>query len=172
MHNDLKPEKVRTVARVAKFFVDKKSEQTDRIIEQQMVREGIRKIHDAAKSFRGIGKYCGHAHWSVKALELLESNRGRVKGITDDLAHEHVIPVSVLVGDMLFKNPPGTELEKYESQICEFSIVAIITDEEHKKLNKMPEGWQVGSDPWARYIQAGLRTEIRSGPSIVFTDCK
>lgn len=85
--------------------------QQSRLIAQQMVSEGIRKIHDAAVSFRGKGKYLGHAHWSRKALTLLEGNGGTERGIKDLLSHEHVIPVSFLIKQILFKNPPGTELE-------------------------------------------------------------
>lgn len=166
-HTALKPEKVLTVALIAKFLVDSNFENVDRTLAQQMVVEGVRKIHDAAVSFRGRGKYLGHAHWSRQALKLLADNGGTEKGITDLLSHEHVIPVSYIVNDILFKNPPGTKIEEYQCQIDEYSIVAIVTRAEHKKLTDaklghvMPHGWkEIGL--WARYIQAELREDILS----------
>ena len=164
----LKPEKTLTVSRAAKFFVDSGFEDTDRMLAEQMIREGIRKTHDAAESFRGKGKYLGHAHWSRQALMLLADNGGTEKGITDSLSHEHVIPVSYIVKDILFKNPPGTKIEIYRGQIDEFSVVAIVTRAEHEKLTNaklgstMPCGWEeIGL--WARYIQAELMDDILSG---------
>lgn len=166
-HTALKREKVLTVARIAKFLVDTEFEESDRLIARQMVREGIRKVHDTAESFRGKGKYLGHAHWSRGALKLLRDNGGIERGITDLLSHEHVVPVSVLVNDILFANPRDTELEEYERQLYEYSVVAIVTRREHTKLTEaklgslMPVGWQE-TGVWARYIQTELMEEILS----------
>jgi hypothetical protein len=43
----------------------------DETLVRQMINHGIRKVHDAASSHRGNGKYKGHSAWSKSALSIL-----------------------------------------------------------------------------------------------------
>jgi hypothetical protein len=85
--------------------------------------------------------------------------------VTNQLTHEHVVPVKYIVNEVLFKNPNGTNLKTYIDQIREYAVVAIITKEEDEILKQrgvndsMPDNWeQMGI--FARYIQAGIFDNI------------
>lgn len=163
----LDPVMVKTVAKTAKFFVDSEFGGIDRNVAERMVGLGIRTIHDKASSPRGNGKYLGHDCWSKSALKLLKDNGGSVVSITRKLSHEHAIPISYIVKDVLFDNEPGIPVDIYESQIDEFSVVVIITREENSQLsaygyaNKMPDNWQDQGE-FVRYKLAGLYDELET----------
>lgn len=135
---------------------------------RQLMNQGLRKLHDRAVSFRGKGKYLGHAHWSVDALKLLKVNGNTVQGIKNKLSHEHVVPAMTVVR-ILFDNDPTAPTLRYERQIRKFSVVAIITRDEENVLSraglarKMPDDWD-GRDVWARYRKTGLVKKIRPRP--------
>ena len=159
--------KLRTVSSIVKFVAVLPIATLDCTIASQMIREGIRKLHDCATSSRGHGKYLGHAHWSRAALKHLEQNGGATSGITKLLAHEHVVPVGIVVSELL-KGGQKTEIE-IEKLILRLSVVAIITREEEALLSeaklrsRMPDDWD-GHDIWARYRAVGLYECIKSVP--------
>ena len=162
---ELNSAKLRTVAFASRFVASADLSNLDRTIARQMLGEGIRKLHDRAVSFRGQGKFRGHAHWSCTALALLRNNGGTERGIKKLLSHEHVVPVNVVL-DILLRNASAT-IDDMEGLIRRFSVVAIITREEEAIVskgglkNKMPEHWD-GNDVWARYKQVGLYERIES----------
>jgi hypothetical protein len=161
--------KLRTVASTAVFVASEPTGKWDSTLASQMLGEGIRKLHDCATSFRGCGKYLGHAHWSRNALRLLHQNGGTERGITKLLSHEHVVPVGVVLS-ILLRNGTRASVTEIEKLIHRFSVVAIITRDEETLLtaaglkNKMPEGWN-GRDVWARYKAVGLYECIESVPA-------
>jgi len=136
----------------------------DETLVRQMVNLGIRKLHDAASSHRGNGKYKGHSAWSKSALSILIKNNDSMTGITKYLSHEHVVPLKVVV-DKIFITPKDTSIQEYVDIINQWGVVAIITREEDLlfrtfKLSKgMPEDWD-GKDVFARYRTVGLFEEL------------
>jgi hypothetical protein len=162
----LDPAMVYTVAKTTKYFVDSGFDGVDRKVAEKMINLGVRTIHDNARSPRGKGKYLGHDCWSRTALMLLEENGGTTQGITKKLSHEHAIPVSYLVKEILFKNAPNMPVQVYKSQIVEFSAVAIITRVELGQLNSvgytqaMPPDW-LDHGAFARYKLAGIFNELQ-----------
>ena len=162
----LDPAMVYTVAKATKYFVDSGFDGIDRKVAEKMINLGIRTIHDNARSPRGMGKYLGHDCWSIQALMLLEENGGATQGITNKLSHEHAIPVSYLVKEILFENTPDMPVQVYRSQIVEFSAVAIITRVELGHLNSvgytqtMPPDW-LDHGAFARYKLAGIFDELQ-----------
>jgi hypothetical protein len=163
----LNSDKLHTIASVVYFATSHQSATLDRIVTAQMIGEGIRKLHDCATSFRGSGKYLGHAHWSRTAIERLKKNGGTERGITNLLSHEHVVPVGVVLDKLL--NNCQKSIADIEELIRCFSVVAIVTREEESLLSeaglrgKMPNNWD-GRDVWARYRTAGLYERIQSIP--------
>lgn len=152
--------KVRAFSRIASAILSQWDALEDYAIARQILAEGIRKIHDQAHSQRGKGKYLGHALWSKKALALLDQADGRISAIKRELAHEHVIPVSVVI-DKLLELGSNADPESCEKVIRTWSIVAIVTRDENAVLSRyklgktMPPSWD-GKDPWARYRHADV----------------
>jgi hypothetical protein len=156
--------KLRTIAALAKLCVEHTKKLPDDLTIKQVLTEAIRKLHDHAQSHRGKGKYEGHAHWSRKALQLLTDSGNRLTDIKGKLAHEHVVPVNIVVGKLLAL-PLTSSIDVFEKIITDFSVVAILTKEEDAllraaKLHKsMPSNWD-HQDPWIRYRNVGLYAEI------------
>jgi hypothetical protein len=99
----------------------------DETLVRQMINLGIRKIHDAATSHRGNGKYKGHRAWSQSALSLLVKNNDSVVGITNYLSHEHVVPLKVVV-DKIFMTPKDTPIQKYVDIINEWGGALLLPE--------------------------------------------
>lgn len=160
----LDQKKLQTFSEVASYIVKNWESYQDQRIAHEMLREGLRKLHDHATSHRGSGKFLGHSDWSKKALEILSNANGDVNECKGSLRHEHVVPVSVVV-DLLVALSPEVTPKKCEDLIQNFSIVAIITRVEDRKLSgaglarNMPANWD-RADVWARYEEAGLKGDI------------
>lgn len=165
--------KIRTIATIAKNFVDSDFNNSDKTLAKQIVGIGIRKIHDHAECNKGKGKYLGHPHWSKKAIALLKENNNKTKGIVGKLRSEHVIPINYLVNNIIFKNEKGIDIEIYEGQILKHSLVAILEKEENKAFSKafkehgvsdsMPKDWSPNhGNPFARYELAELINHIEN----------
>lgn len=103
-------------------------------------------------------KYSLWFAWSPRALERLASyaqggKRPDIKG----LRLEHVIPRGILADELLAR-----ERDDLASFLDAFFKAAVITVEDDAQLNqagvraRMPEGWELGSNPWVRYEHAGL----------------
>lgn len=156
--------KIAVVAKVAAALIVDWHSLPDKRIAEQLIAEGIRKIHDHAASHRGIGKYRGHAHWSRDALYVLDRSGGALGRARSELTHEHVVPVRTLVGQLVSLGSSATP-EACASVIKSRSIVAVITKAEdallrmHKLHNTMPSDWD-GKDLWARYRVVGLYDSI------------
>lgn len=160
----LSREKVETLARTASFLVRQWRQLPDTRIAHEMLREGLRKLHDHAKSHRGERKYLGHADWSIAALRELRLAKGDVDKARHKLRHEHVVPVNVVV-DLLIGLGRQATPEACEKVIRRYSRVAIITRTEDTLFgdanlsNAMPDNWN-GRDLWARYKLVGLHARI------------
>jgi hypothetical protein len=155
--------KVRGVAAFARFCVRNPELLGDKLIPQTL-GIAIRKLHDFGECCLGTGKYLGHPYWSRQASSLLRKNSGKVNGIKKDLAHEHVIPVQIVVRELLAL-PRQLSARDFERVIRRFSLVAIITGEEDVELRKVklanaPDKRWFVSDPWWRYREAKLLPKI------------
>ncbi len=163
MRTKLNPTKLHAVARFAQFCVSNPDLLTDTLISQTL-GIAIRKLHDFGECRLGNGKYLGHPAWSRNARALLDANADKMRGITKHLAHEHVIPVSVVVGE-LKALPRTASISRFEDTIRNLSLVAIITRKEEAEqlrpvtLADAPERWFV-TDPWWRYRKAGLLSKM------------
>jgi len=156
--------KVSTFAKIASQMLAQWDYLEDQTIARQMLAEGLRKIHDNATSSRGKGKYLGHSLWSKNALALLGEAKGNVRSISSELAHEHVVPVAVVI-DKLLALGKSPDASACEALIRKWSIVAIVTRAENRLLssaglkNAMPDLWD-DDDCWARYRAVGLLGSI------------
>lgn len=104
-------------------------------------------------------KYSLWFGWSPRAFERLTdySKAGRRPDITG-LRLEHVIPRGILASELL-DNVPDDLAAFLDTH---FKAVVITTDDDaqlnrHGVRSRMPQGWELGSDPWVRYEQAGFR---------------
>ena len=158
--------KLRTFAQIASIIVRQWHTINDPGIAYNMLTEGLRKLHDNAKSFRGQGKFKGHAHWSREALEILSAAENNLSIARASLSHEHVVPVKAVIEKLVSLGESATP-EACAAVVLNYSLVAIITRQENDRLrqsdiaNKLPEGWEQ-HDIWARYKAAGLDTDITS----------
>lgn len=157
--------KLQTVAAFVKFMKSADAASIlDQTIAHQMLREGIRKLHDNATSSRGTGKYLGHTHWSYSALKIVNSKKKIGIDVTSHLSHEHVVPVNVVISKLMSLKATA-KIEDIEKVIRDFSIVAIITRGEDELLRKkglgkkMPLDWD-HADIWARYRKTELLSQI------------
>ena len=156
--------KLATVARVAEVLLAQWDRLPDTRVAEQLLAEGIRKIHDSAESHRGRGKYKGHAYWSRQALDLLNQSNGKLGLIRLQLAHEHVVPVREVIRQ-LRRLGPEVDSNQCVSVIQEWAVVAIITREQdalfakHGLQHSMPPDWD-GQRKWARYEHVGLWQHI------------
>lgn len=163
MRSSLDSTKLHAVARFAQFCVRNPDLLTDTLI-SQTIGIAVRKLHDYGECRLGSGKYLGHPCWSRNARALLDANSGKIRGITKHLAHEHVIPVHIVVGELLAL-PQTASVSRFEEAIRDFSLVAIITRKEEieqlrpVKLTDAPGRWFV-TDPWWRYRKAGLLSKM------------
>ena len=157
--------KLRSVAIAIKAVVDSDAFNSEETIPMQMINNGIRKLHDNARSSRGKGKYLGHPLWSKNALKYLHDNGASLDGITKYLSHEHLIPLKVVVSDFLCNLQNNAPVELYESTILKYSAVAIITRKEDqlfrlaKLSTSMPDNWDK-RDVFSRYKSVGLYDEL------------
>lgn len=164
MRTNLHQTKLRAVAQFAQFCVRNPDLLTDKLIPQTL-GVAVRKLHDFGECSLGSGKYLGHPCWSRAARNLLIENGGKLKGIQKSLAHEHVVPVQLIVQELLTL-PKQAKIEQYEEVIRNLSLVAIITrDEESKhlrpiKLADAPNERWFEKDPWWRYRQAGMLKDM------------
>lgn len=163
MRTNLHPAKLHAVAQFAHFCVHNPDLLSDKLIPQTL-GIALRKLHDFGKCSLGTGKYLGHPCWSRKARSLLDQNAGKIHGIKVRLAHEHVIPVKLVVDEMLAM-PKRADVRKFENLIRKLSLVAIITREEEEqlrsvKLSDAPDKRWFTHDPWWRYREAKLLASI------------
>jgi hypothetical protein len=164
MATRLQKTKLRAVAQLAQFCVRNPDLLTDNLIPQTL-GIAIRKLHDFGNSDLGKGKYLGHAFWSRRARILLAKNGGTDNGIKLHLAHEHVIPVKLVVDELLALKPES-KITEFERLIRRLSRVAIITREEEikmlrpVKLSQAPSERWYFKDPWWRYRKAKLLRSI------------
>ena len=158
------PGKLATLSATAAFLVRQWDELSDPQIAHEMLREGLRKLHDHADSHRGPGKYLGHACWSQGALRVLRDANGKRKDYKNSLRHEHVVPARVVV-DLLVCLGKSATPDLCAKLIERYAVVAIITRKEDLAFsanglsNRMPDGWD-GQDIWARYKLVGLYEQI------------
>jgi hypothetical protein len=108
-------------------------------------------------------KYSLWFQWSPRAYERLAGyapggKRPDIKG----LRFEHLIPRGTLAGELLDRVPD--DLAYF---LDEHFRAVVITVEDDGQLNahgmraRMPDGWQLGQDPWVRYEAAGFdRTQF------------
>ena len=100
------------------------------------------------------GKYRGVAHWSDAALDRYIQHDGS----TDGLRHEHIVPRSVVIAELM----SGTGgHEAVRSYLDTHLLGAIVTESEMARLDRvyrrqMPKGYYGEGDPlhgdvWARY---------------------
>lgn len=140
-------------AKLVKFVLSNNFTELEKKLFAKMLVEGFRKAHDQAESEFGKGKFLGHLYWTKSALELLADNAAIKKSLSDNLRHEHSVPLIYLAENILFKmSKDATELDIFE-KIKTFGIVVIMTREEDSKLvpkNKMPDNWDK-QDVFARY---------------------
>lgn len=142
----------------------------DHVVVEQMLREGIRKLHDSAICSRGCGKYLGHAHWSRDAEVIVGDHAGRAsRAATAQLRHEHVVPVQIVVRAIWAMGPDATPVD-VEQKIRKLSIVAIISRDEDRLLaaQRRPIEFTLDEyevDPWIRY----RHTLLRDGTALI--DC-
>lgn len=119
----------------------------------QMIREGIRKLHDTAEHDGRRCKYLGHRHWSSEARELLKKHGGHIRGAKHGLRHEHVVPVKEVV-KLLRLCGSSPSVEDIQAVIEQMSIVAIITVEEDRDLSGVRRDFETKdylADRWVRY---------------------
>ncbi len=160
----LNSEKLLTLAQTAAFLVKRWRQLPDQHIAHEMLREGVRKLHDNTTSHRGTRKYLGHADWSQNALLVLRRAGGNIDRARNKLRHEHVVPVNVVV-DLLIGLGRQASTDSCAKLIRRYSRVAIITRAEDRLLAKahlstsMPENWN-GHDIWARYRRISLYAHI------------
>jgi hypothetical protein len=106
-------------------------------------------------------KYSLWFRWSPRAFErLTDYTKGGRRPIIKGLRLEHVIPRGILASELLTNDP-----DDLAAFLDTHFQAAVITTEDDAQLNRhgvrhrMPEGWELGSDPWVRYEQAGFRRE-------------
>ena len=122
--------------------------------------EGLRKLHDKPikhnDGWKGDTKYTGHPIWSKKAMQAFKENEFKINNeIKKSLRHEHVIPVDSFIREILAQDfcDENNGIIFIKDSIKKFSVVAIITVEEDKKLSReqvfgiFEEGFNI----WARY---------------------
>lgn len=140
-------------AKFVKFVLSNNFTELEKKLFAKMLVEGFRKAHDQAESEFGKGKFLGHLHWTKNALELLGDNLAIKKSLSDNLRHEHSVPLIYLAENILFKMPKeATELDIFE-KIKYLGIVVIMTRDEDSALklkSKMPDNWD-RQDIFARY---------------------
>lgn len=156
-------ERVRTIARMVRFFLSPDFADADQAVVREVLKEALRKLHDNARSGRGRGKWDGHSPWSEKAEKAIEIDQGRLSG---SLRHEHAVPIAKIV-NVLMENKPTAALKSIEEQIIAMSVIAIISVEEDKMLSSaMPDVWTWKGDPWVRYKEAALYANLRFQPIV------
>lgn len=159
--------KLDTLSMAVAAIVSCRSKSHDPAILEKMVSEGLRNLHNSASSHRGEGKFFGHSHWSIEALEALALAEGKIRTASRELRHEHVVPANIL-SRCLLNIEGGATSSDYAELILRYSKVAIITRTQDADLRKaglsgkMPEGWDY-NDIWARYRVTGLYFRITTG---------
>jgi hypothetical protein len=147
-----KPEKLTTLADIAAYLAMNWDALDDPQIAREMLREGLRKLHDHATFGRGKGKFLGHPNWSKDALHILRKSDLKINEAKSQLRHEHVVPVDDVVRMLIAQGKAATK-ESCQEIIQKFSLVAIITRDEDRLLtrsNNALESWD-SADLWSRY---------------------
>jgi hypothetical protein len=91
---------------------------------------------------------------------------------TVDLRFEHLIPRHI-PSKQLIKRPPRS-LRALEQFLNAYFRAAVLTIEDDRQLNvaglrsRMPSGWTLGDDPWARYHEAKLKPDRFRVPATRF----
>jgi hypothetical protein len=119
----------------------------------QMIREGLRKLHDTAVLDGKRCKYRGHPFWSRDASRHFEGSNRRIGRAKSGLRHEHVVPVGEVV-KLLRRYGPSPTVEQVQTVIDQMSIVAIITVEEDRHLSSIGRTFEATdflADRWIRY---------------------
>lgn len=104
-----------------------------------------------------LGKDHASRYWTKAALRFRDANPQWERN--NGFLNEHVIPRNLLEARLLALEPL-CQIEV--GSIIDLSFTCLIRkDEDGSKLGKrlasnMPDGWQWGDDPFARYIAAGL----------------
>lgn len=123
-----------------------------------VLRWSVDLFWDSLRRERNDGKvHAIGALWSPAALA-----HAKTQGSTD-LVHEHVVPFTCQAEWLLevVEKNPWTSREDIAVMLRRFPM-AVITRDEDEVLNKagyrqkMPRGWHVGDDMWARYLAVGF----------------
>ena len=108
-------------------------------------------------------KYPESYPWSVGARRALRSvlDEGQAAGRVTGLIIEHLIPMKLLL-DAALADGPHLSDEAMLGLLHEHGAAAVMSTAEDRQITKagyarrMPPGWVVGDDPWARVRGAGL----------------
>ncbi|MBQ0030458.1 MAG: hypothetical protein KBT32_08485 [Bacteroidales bacterium] len=93
-----------------------------------------------------------------KYLQAKTHNFKRKTNFNVSFVWEHVVPASVII-ELFCKD----QSKKNYLNLIELGAVCIVTQDEDKRLtnnhlrDKMPDGWKLGDDIWARYDKAGIK---------------
>jgi hypothetical protein len=106
-------------------------------------------------------KYSLWFDWSPRARARLDgytpgAKRPDIKG----LRFEHLIPRGILAGELLDKD--RDDLGRFLDEHFKAVVITVDDDRElnrHGMRARMPEGWELGQDPWVRYKAAGFNRE-------------
>lgn len=129
-----------------------------------VLRWSVDLFWDSLRRERNDGKaHAIGAVWSPAALA-----HAKVNG-SSDLVHEHVVPFTCQAEWLLevVENNPWTSREEIAQMLDRFPM-AVITKAEDDVLNqsgyrqKMPAGWKIGDDMWARYRAVGFDPDTYS----------
>ena len=102
------------------------------------------------------GKYKGCKYWSKDAYAAY-----KVSGDWRGFIHEHVVPKKLIIEHLMSHKNPSQESVKHILE--DYCIAVVVTVDQDKKLNKlglrskMPEGFNISDNPWARYDEAGIK---------------
>lgn len=108
-----------------------------------------------------LGKYDKCRYWSKRATATRDSSDTWKKD--HKLVHEHVVPRKV-IEDLIFKSKPrdAQQIERF----LKLSFVCIVSEADNQALRKfnscMPESWEFGKCPWARYTACDIEWTERA----------
>jgi hypothetical protein len=156
--------RLQTLAAISALIVRDRVALRNESVGRELLREGLRKLHDHAILGRRRGKYLGHAYWTRQAIQVYISAGKDLRVAASSLRHEHAVPANVVIERMLSLGDAATT-EACARIITRFSRVAIITREQDNILQqnqvarRMPDDWN-GTDVWARYRKAGIYGDL------------
>jgi len=88
-----------------------------------------------------------------------EYARSKYYGKNSAVMYEHSIPSSVVRSVLLAQDPSESSVKSVFDSAGEVVVVMRSEDERLRAIGlarKMPDGWQYGEDPHARYAEAGI----------------